>query len=257
MIGWSFYFKPRINEWLILLGYNKNMKARQRRVWVLLISLTIMAAGAAYQAVQDQRNQPQVQSVSTTAGSPALSALNALSVKGKAPKTGYSREQFSNGWGDAGGCDVRNYILKRDMTGVITRSATDCTVMQGTLLDPYTNKTIMFVKGPDTSDDVQIDHIVALSAAWQTGAQQIPATERYKLANDPLNLTAVDGPTNQKKSDADAATWLPPYKPYRCQFIARQIAVKQKYTLWVTQAEAEAMKRILADCPGQILPIVT
>lgn len=234
------------------------MKPRQRRIAVALISLLIMAAGAAYQAIQDQRTNPQVQSVNTTVvGSPALDALNTLPIKGRAPKTGYTREQFSNGWGDAGGCDMRNFILKRDMTGVVTASATDCTVLQGTLLDPYTSKTIMFVRGTDSSDDVQIDHVIALSNAWQTGAQQITAEQRYNFANDQLNLLAVDGPTNQKKGDADAATWLPPNKNYRCQYIARQVAVKKKYTLWVTQPEFDAMKQVLASCPDQILPVTS
>jgi hypothetical protein len=234
------------------------MKERQRRVVVILLSMVIVAAGAGYQAYLDQHSKPQVQSVATAvAGSPALDALTALPIKGKAPKTGYTREQFSNGWGSAVGCDVRNFILKRDMTGVITTSEADCTVQQGTLLDPYTLKTIMFVRGTNSSDDVQIDHVVALSNAWQTGAQQISPELRHNLANDPLNLLAVDGPTNQKKSDADAATWLPPNKNYRCQYVARQVAVKKKYTLWVTQPEFDAIKQVLAGCPDQILPIVS
>ncbi len=234
------------------------MKERQRRVVVLLVSMLIVAAGAGYQAYIDQRAKQQVQSVATTvAGSPALDALSTLPIKGKAPKTGYTREQFSNGWGSAGACDIRNFILKRDMTGVITTSETDCTVQQGTLLDPYTTKTITFVRGTNSSDDVQIDHVVALSNAWQTGAQQISSEQRHNLANDPLNLLAVDGPTNQKKSDADAATWLPPNKSYRCQYVARQVAVKKKYLLWVTQSEFEAIKQVLADCPDQILPVVS
>jgi hypothetical protein len=98
---------------------------------------------------------------------------------------------------------------------------------------------------------VQIDHVVALSDAWQTGAQQLSANQREQLANDPLELLAVDGPANQQKSDGDAATWLPPNKPFRCQYVARQIAVKAKYMLWVTAAEKEAMQRVLASCSGQ------
>lgn len=232
------------------------MREAKRRIMVLLVAVAFVAAGAAYEAVESRIDQPEVKSVATTvASSPAIDALKQLPIKGKAPKTGYARAQFSDGWANAGDCNVRNKILQRDLTGVITRSATDCTVMQGDLLDPYTGKTVMFVNGTGTSDAVQIDHVVALSAAWQTGAQQISPEQRHSLANDPLNLLAVDGPTNQKKSDADAATWLPPNKEYRCQYIARQIAVKQKYTLWVTQAEADAMTNVLAGCPGQVLPV--
>jgi hypothetical protein len=213
-------------------------------------------AGAVYESAHPS-SQGAVQSEAVTSGpvqsSPALDALGKLAVKGRAPKTGYARTQFSDGWGDAPGCNVRNYILKRDMTGVITKSETDCTVVQGNLQDPYTGKAIMFVN--TSSQAVQIDHVVALSNAWQTGAQQLSVQDRFKFANDPLNLLAVDGPTNNKKGDGDAATWLPPNKDYRCRYVARQIAVKQKYMLWVTQAEHDAMQRVLGDCPEQLLPV--
>jgi len=129
-----------------------------------------------------------------------------------------------------------------------------CQVTSGRLDDPYTAKTIAFTRGASTSADVQIDHVVALSDAWQKGAQQLSAERREELANDPLELLAVDGPANQQKSDGDAATWLPANKPFRCQYVARQIAVKKKYGLWVTQAEKDTMLRVLSVCPGQLLP---
>ena len=182
----------------------------------------------------------------------ALTVLDTLPVKGRAPKTGYSRQQFGDGWATTSGCDTRNIILHRDLTRVVM--GTDCKVMSGNLNDPYTGKMITFARGDQTSDDVQIDHVVALSNAWQTGAQQLTMVERVAMANDPLELLAVDGPTNQAKGDGDAATWLPPYKPFRCQYVARQIAVKSKYNLWVTRAESDAMRRVLGDCPSQQLP---
>jgi len=186
--------------------------------------------------------------------SSAAQALAKLDVKGRAPKTGYKRELFSSGWGTLDGCDLRNYILARDMTNLTYVDAT-CKVASGTLNDPYTGKVIEFVRGTDTSDTVQIDHVVALGDAWQKGAQNLTAAERYSLANDPFELLAVDGPSNQAKGDSDAASWLPPNKAYRCTYVARQIAVKTKYTLWVTRAEYEAMAKILTNCPDQELPI--
>ena len=129
-----------------------------------------------------------------------------------------------------------------------------CNVTQGTLNDPYTGKVIAFVRGSATSGDVQIDHVVALSDAWQKGAQQLTKDKRIELANDPLELLAVDGPANQQKSDGDAATWLPPNKAFRCQYVTRQIAVKQKYSLWMTQAEYDAVATVLQSCPKQTLP---
>lgn len=239
------------------------MIERRRRLSVVIIAVLSICAGIFYESWQGRPQQPtpSVQSVNTTTGqvpatSSAVEALGKLAIKGRAPRTDYKRSQFGDGWSQVGACDIRNHILKRDLTEVKTVSETDCTVLSGILDDPYTGKRIAFVRGPTTSDNVQIDHVVALSDAWQKGAQQIPADKRIEFSNDPLNLLAVDGPTNQKKGDGDAATWLPPNKDYRCRYIARQIAAKAKYMLWVTQAEHDAMRRVLDTCPGQLLPEV-
>jgi hypothetical protein len=183
--------------------------------------------------------------------SDAREKLAELTVKGRAPKTGFDRDKFGPAWADVdrNGCDTRNDILKRDLDNEKFKPGThDCIVLSGTLKDPYSGKTIEFKRGQDTSMEVQIDHLVPLSDAWQKGAQQWSATKRKEFANDPLNLLAVDGPLNNQKSDADAATWLPPRKSYRCAYIARQIEVKAKYEVWVTSAEKAAMEGILADC---------
>lgn len=183
----------------------------------------------------------------------ALGALERLEVKGRASKTGYSRALFGDGWRKVDGCDTRNIILNRDLTDPTVNS--ECKVTGGTLNDPYTGMKIIFVRGETSSDDVQIDHVVALSDAWQKGAQQLTPREREDFANDPLELMAVDGNVNQAKGSGDAATWLPPNKDFRCQYVARQIAVKHKYRLWVTEAEKEAMKKVLSSCPDQLLPV--
>ncbi|WP_069163142.1 HNH endonuclease family protein [Nocardia altamirensis] len=236
---------------------------------IALIGLTIATfIGASYYLVNRAEN-PRASAQCTTGSAQvcaeapasvpsreALALLDTLRVAGRAPKTGYSREEFGPAWSDdvsvPGGhnkCDTRNDILQRDLTEVTFKDNSKCVVATGTLNDPYTGKTIHFVRGPKTSDDVQIDHVIALSDAWQKGAQQLSADRRRDLANDPLNLQAVDGPTNQSKSDSDAATWLPPNKGYRCAYLTRQIQVKVTYTLWVTQAEKDVMARELSTCP--------
>lgn len=182
----------------------------------------------------------------------ATALLAALPIKGRAPKTGYERTQFSNGWQRVGGCDLRNIILRRDLQNPTLDE--QCRVVSGTLEDPYTGKKIQFQRGESTSQEVQIDHVVALSDAWQTGAQLISPQQRLAFANDPLNLLAVDGKTNQQKSDGNAASWLPPNKAFRCQYVARQIAVKNAYQLWIIPAEYDVMKSVLASCPNQKLP---
>ncbi len=187
----------------------------------------------------------------------ALAALETLDVKGRAPKTGYDREQFGPAWADTdrNGCDTRNDILARDLSAETFKPGThDCVILTGVLDDPYTAARIHFQRGQDTSTAVQVDHVVALSDAWQKGAQQLTATERTAFANDPLNLLAVDGPANAQKSDSDAASWLPANRSFRCDYVARQIAVKAAYQLWVTAGEKDAMTRVLTDCPDQVLP---
>jgi hypothetical protein len=182
----------------------------------------------------------------------AVALLGTLAVKGKAPKTGYDRVgDFGTAWLDVdrNGCDTRNDVLSRDLTSVV-KSGT-CTVMTGTIVSPYTSATISFVRGAATSALVQIDHVVPLANAWQTGAQQLSQAQRVSLANDPLNLLAVDGRSNEQKSDGDTATWLPANKAFRCRYVARQISVKATYGLWVTPAERDAMTRILDTCPSE------
>jgi hypothetical protein len=177
--------------------------------------------------------------------------LESLAVKGRAPKTGYTRAQFGQTWADVNrnGCDTRNDILQRDLTNLSFRAGTrDCVVESGKLIDPYSGITINFIKGVKSSMEVQIDHLVALSNAWQTGAFKLTIEKRTQFANDPDNLLAVQGRLNSQKGDGDAATWLPPLKSYRCTYVTKQIAVKAKYGLWVTAPEKAAMKSILAKC---------
>jgi hypothetical protein len=186
-----------------------------------------------------------------------LTVIEAQQTKGRAAKTGYTRAQFGQTWADVdrNGCDTRNDILKRDLTGEVFKEKTrECVVLSGTLIDPFSGETINFVRGNVSSMEVQIDHVVALSNAWQTGAFKLTLKERTAFANDPLNLLAVKGRLNSQKGDGDAATWLPPLKSFRCDYVSRQIAVKLKYKLWFTAPEKEAMIRILKSCPEKALP---
>lgn len=240
-----------------LVAILEGMTARTKRHLIglakLLIVIAITAVGSyrAFYVLPDPTDSSTQNIV--IVGSPAGEALQTLPIKGRAPKTGYERSAFSTGWDPVQTCDVRNFILARDLTN-ITYVPSTCKVSGGTLLDPYTALTIEFKRGADTSDDIQIDHVVAMSDAWQKGAQQLDYISRHEFANDPLNLLAVDGNVNQQKSDSDAATWLPPNKGYRCAYVARQIAVKKKYSLWVTRSEYDAMAKILSTCPEQKLP---
>jgi hypothetical protein len=217
--------------------------------WEIRIAAVVAALilGATLNSATGVEHEPEL----------ATAVLETLAVKGRAPKTGYTRAQFGQAWADVdrNGCDTRNDTLKRDLTSITYRTKTrNCVVESGTLVDRYSGETINFVKGNISSMEVQIDHVVALSNAWQTGAFKLTADQRKALSNDPLNLFAVKGRLNSQKSDGDAATWLPPLKSFRCSYVAQQIAVKAKYSLWVTAPEKAAMVSILAKCPTQKVP---
>ena len=182
----------------------------------------------------------------------AAAQLAALTVAGRAPMTGYDRDRFGQAWLDAdrNGCDTRNDILRRDLRPFTLAAGTHgCVVLSGVLADPYTNTRIDFVRGESYS--VDIDHVVALGNAWASGAWRFDIRTRAAMANDPLNLLAVDAGENRSKSDSNAASWLPPNRTYRCAYVARQVAVKAKYHLAVTDSEKAQIARQLTACPGQ------
>ena len=138
-------------------------------------------------------------------------ALQEIQTKGRAPQTGYARDLFGSPWSDVdrNGCDTRNDVLARDL---LVLSSDRCVIFEGVLIDPYSGERIEFSRGRSTSLAVQIDHVVSLSNAWQTGAFRWGSEKLRRFANDPLNLLAVKGSLNSQKGDGDAATWLPPKK---------------------------------------------
>ncbi len=216
-------------------------------------SQDIEARGTESQGSGTQNIQAQDSSAASTESDVVLATeiLVKLEIKGRAPKTGYTREEFYSGWPKIDGCNLRQRILKRELGETAQLADDQCTVLSGEFDEPYTGQHLAFTEKSEISKGLQIDHVVALSDAWQKGAQYLSKEIRYQIATDPLNLLAVDSQANQGKSDGDAATWLPKNKAFRCQYVARQISVKYKYTLWVTQAEHNAMARILEACPSE------
>ncbi|MHA7133240.1 HNH endonuclease family protein [Oerskovia turbata] len=234
-------------------GSKSRKSARLRRTLrILLIALVlgVIVANALSQQIEAHEAAPP-------ATGTALAALETLEVKGPAAATGYERENFGSAWVDvdANGCDTRNDILARDLAD-LTYSTRDkaCEVRTGTFDDPYTGETIDFTRGNKTSSAVQIDHVIPLKDAWIKGAQSWDEDTRVRFANDPLNLLASDGAANQSKGARDASAWLPPNHAFRCTYIARQIAVKADYGLWVTPSERDAMAAVLDGCPSEPLP---
>ena len=184
----------------------------------------------------------------------ARAQLAALPVKGWDRQTDFSRYRFGEPWSDdvnvefgRNGCNTRDDVLRRDLTQLVVRPGT-CYAQSGVLIDPYTGESIAFVRGRDSSEAIQIDHAVSLSDAWYKGARDWDEQSRRDFANDPRNLLAVGAKANFDKAFRDANAWLPPNPAFRCEFVARQIAVKAAYRLWVSANEKRAMATVLDHC---------
>ena len=232
-----------------------NASSPLERILILVVLAVIIGVTVGLLLPQVSSDAARITGGYTATGS-AADTLNRLTVDDGQDPSGYDRDSFGFRETDTDGndCDAREDELARDLTDVRYKSAGYCTFESGTLDDPYTGLTIQFVRGRTTSAKVQIDHVVALENAWQSGARDWTTAERHQFGNDPYNLLAVDGPANQEKGSASAAYWLPTNSAYRCQYVARQIGVKDKYHLTVTSAEKDAMLAVLHSCPGQEVP---
>ena len=170
----------------------------------------------------------------------------------RGPQTGYSRGEFGSAWTDSAvnipwagnGCDTRDDILRRDLTGLRFRPDTgSCVVEEGGLRNPYLGTKMRFSKGDAAA--VPIDHVFPLSLAWQMGAREWSEERRVQLANDPLNLLAVDRSSNSAKGDSGPAEWLPPNRGIRCAYSVRFAQVARKYDLPTTTVDKSTM---LSQC---------
>ena len=184
----------------------------------------------------------------------ARTLINGLKTQNPASMTGYTRDKFGQAWTDGAtgvpfagnGCDTRDDVLARDGQNVQAEAkgkASHCVVESMTLANPYTGQSIQFTKKNATA--VQIDHVLPLGYSWQMGSSQWTAAHREQLANDPLELLAVDGSDNSAKGDSGPAAWMPPSKAIGCAYSVRFAQVAIKYQLPVASADKAAM---LAQC---------
>ena len=253
-------------------------KRRRRRLAVVLAVLLVGAVAAVLlwqqRSASEQASgssptwragEPTSSAAVSTSGPPtqvasgarfdtARQQLKGLQVRGWDRTSDFKRFQFGQAWSDDvdvefghNGCNTRDDILRRDLKNLAVRPFT-CFAQSGTLIDPYTGTTIEFVRGPDTSNSIEIDHVVALADAWYKGARAWDPQRRLDFANDPRNLLAVSPKANFDKAFRDAASWLPPNEAFRCDFVARQVEVKAAYGLWLSAKEKRAMTDVLSRC---------
>jgi hypothetical protein len=249
----------------------KSSKARRRGLAaVLAIAVIAAVAGVLFWQERSTRQSsgpsPTWRAEPTSTGAPsnqpvptarydtARQQLKQLEVRGWDRTSDFKRYRFGKAWSDdvdvefgRNGCNTRDDILRRDLQNLVVRRGT-CYAQSGTLVDPYSGVTIDFVRSPDTSKAIEIDHVVALADAWYKGARSWDPQRRLDFANDPRNLLAVSPKANFNKAFRDAASWLPPNEAFRCDFVARQIEVKAAYGLWLAAKEKKAMEVVLARC---------
>ena len=236
------------------MNSDKRKPSTLRAVVVLIFLALLMASlmstcrgvGAMMQRANESHSSRNVDTSAVADGT--LSDLDKLTVNDNpTPPEKYNRvEQFGPAWKDVdhNGCDTRNDILARDLAVKDKRNA--CVVTAGQLADPYSGERIDFRK--KDASKVQIDHVVALENAWQSGAYNLTQEDREALANDPDNLLAVNGHDNMAKGSKSADQWMPPNSAYACTYASKQVQIKSRYALTVTTSEKRALADALATC---------
>ncbi|WP_344999636.1 HNH endonuclease family protein [Tsukamurella soli] len=240
------------------------------RAWAALLVAVLTAVSVACSAVGDRRaEQAGATGAVSTAGAPPgratvaaagdpLAGIRIVAARAKAPVR-YRRAAFGEAWTDDSGaalghngCDTRNDILDRDLTDKTYVHVHSCprAVATGTLIDPYTGQTMHFVRGPKTSAKVQIDHIVPLAYAWDMGAYAWDDAKRTRLANDPRNLVAVDGPSNDNKKDSPPGRWMPSNEGFHCQYVEQFAGISREYGLSVDAGSAAVIRQVESVCRG-------
>lgn len=220
----------------------------------LIVALLVVAVFIAVRNAKDDDTataDPRASTTSTAppaappSGSPA-ELLATLVVADEADRQGYEREVFGEGWlVDASGCDVRNVVLAEESRVPATRAPDGCTVDRGEWLSLYDDYST------PNPGELEIDHVVALAEAWDSGANVWAPDRREQYANDldrPDALIAVTTATNQSKGDSDPAEWMPPNRSSWCRFATAWITQKAAWELTIDVAERDALRNVLATC---------
>ncbi|QAU52539.1 HNH endonuclease family protein [Corynebacterium pelargi] len=227
------------------------MRSRFPRL-LIACAIFITLVSVAWQVAEDRGWVPEA----ITPPAPSHGVVDQLSIRGPEAIPPYDRDAFGQAWSDDvnvpgghNGCDTRNDMLQRDLRDIEFKANTrNCVVASGYLQDPYSGRGHHFVKGNRTSTEVQIDHVIALADAWESGAWRWDPDLRRNFANDPANLQATLAEENQNKKAKTADQWLPSDPAYVCTYVQRQVDLKLHYQLSVTQQEHDAMARVLAGC---------
>ncbi len=227
-------------------------------LWLAAVAvLAVVVAGQVLMTARREASSARAAAPTVAPGADLLAGVPVMPQRVRG--SDYRRAAFGGAWDDDNpapgghnGCDTRNDILSRDLTGKTFVSTKRCpqAVASGTLRDPYTNDTVAFTRGNQIGASVQIDHIVPLAFAWDMGARDWSASMRKRFANDPANLLAVAGRANQDKGDLPPGQWMPPNTAFWCQYAVAFIEVLRGYRLAVDEASARQLKNAVVSCPS-------
>ncbi|MCK1823455.1 HNH endonuclease family protein [Streptomyces sp. XM83C] len=208
----------------------------RRRLSTALAATALIASAAFFDSPSASAALPTPVSAAT-----ARSYLSQLTVAAE-NRTGYNRDLFPHWITISGSCNTRETVLKRDGTNVVTNSS--CAATSGSWYSPYDGATWT------AASDVDIDHVVPLAEAWDSGASKWTTSQRQAFANDLTRpqLIAVTDNVNQAKGDKDPAEWMPSRTAYRCTYVRAWVQVKYYYDLSVDSAEKTALTNYLSGC---------
>ena len=209
---------------------------------------------------------PSISAAPATGSIPVgQSATQVLSTLTVGTKSNASSDRKSHRWnkveGKTGNYTTRDLVLERDMNDATFTSRGN--VKSGTLLEPYTGKTIHFQRGTSNKTEggsasnrdggIQIDHVVAYAEAYRSGLDKLDFQQRDAYYNDPDVLLASQAEANNVKKDGTIAEWEPSNQTFQCDYASLQIGIKAKYGLIVDKTEHDEMAEVLKTCPTETI----
>jgi hypothetical protein len=172
----------------------------------------------------------------------ALSVLQTIPVMNE-NGAGYSRSLFKH-WIDADGdsCNTREEVLIAESKSRAQVDAFGCKVIEGDWFSPYEGQNFT------SPSNLDVDHVVPLKEAWDSGASSWTSSRRQAFANDlsdPRSLIAVSASQNRSKGDKDPSNWIPSQSSYLCTYLSDWIAIKARWNLTMDQSEAGRIRNLL------------
>ena len=207
---------------------------------------TTTIASSNNQKNSNQNTQTTVRNIDLTVSKDQLNSLLINDDFSQIPS--YDRELYFGSWTDEDG-DCQNtraeVLIQESLSTLEFRSSKNCVVDSGEWLDPYTNNVYYL------ASELDVDHVVPLYNAWQSGAYLWSDFKREEFANDMLfedHLIAVDKYENRQKGAKDPSEWMPTNQDFHCKYVAIWIEIKYLWELAITSPEYKFLDSTISSC---------